>query len=262
MITTGEGARSVDLVADIGESFGPHRMGDDDRILRSLTSANIACGFHAGDPRTMEAAVELCRRYGVALGAHPSFPDLVGFGRRAMELSRDEVRTDVLYQIGALQAIARARGVRVTHISPHGRLGSLVATEESYAGGVADAVEQLGGDLTILTMPGRLAETARDRGLPVAIYGLVDRNLEDDGSLVSRRDPEALVHDPDLLVERAVSMVLDGVVLSRSGVKVAVDVDSLLLHGDNLASIEAAERIRAALAAVGVTIAPFRPPGI
>ena len=261
MSTDGAGARSVDLVADIGESFGAHRMGDDDRILRSLTSANIACGFHAGDPRTMEAAVESCGRYGVAIGAHPSFPDLVGFGRRAMELSRDEVRTDVLYQIGALQAIARAHGTRVTHLSPHGRLGSLVATEETYAGGVADAVEQLGGELTILTMAGRLADTARERGLSVTVYGLVDRNVEDDGTQVSRRDPEALVHDPDLLVERAVSMVLDGVVLSRSGVKVAVDVESLLLHGDNLASIEAAERVRAALVAAGVTIAPFRPPG-
>ena len=261
MSTDGAGARSIDLVADIGESFGAHRMGDDDRILRSLTSANIACGFHAGDPRTMEAAVESCKRYGVAIGAHPSFPDLVGFGRRAMELSRDEVRTDVLYQIGALQAIAAARGTRVTHVSPHGRLGSLVATEETYAAGVADAVEQLGGELTILTMAGRLADTARERGLSVTVYGLVDRNVEDDGTLVSRRDPEALVHDPDLLVERAVSMALDGVVLSRTGVKVEVDVESLLLHGDNLASIEAAERVRAALAAAGVTIAPFRPPG-
>ena len=146
-------------------------------------------------------------------------------------------------------------------MSPHGRLGSLVATDDTYAGGVADAVEQLGGELTILTMPGRLADIARDRGLPLSIYGLVDRNLEDDGSLVSRRDPEALVHDPGLLVERAVSMVLDGVVLSRSGVKVEVDVDSLLLHGDNLASIEAAERIRAALVDAGVSIAPFHPSG-
>ncbi len=251
----------VDLVADIGESFGAFRVGDDDRILRSLSSANIACGFHAGDPRTMEAAVSSCLRHEVAIGAHPSFPDLVGFGRRAMELSRDEVRTDVLYQVGSLQAIARAHGASVTHLSPHGRLGSLVATDAKYADGVADAVEQLGGELTILTMPGKLARVGRDRGLSVTIYGLVDRNLEDDGSLVSRRQADALVHDPDLLVERALSMVLNGVVASRNGVKIDVDVDCLLLHGDNLASIEAAELIRAGLVEAGVKIAPFRSPG-
>ena len=247
----------MDLVADVGESFGSHRLGDDERILRSLTSANVACGFHAGDPRTMERSVQLCVELGVAIGAHPGFPDLVGFGRRAMDLSRDEVRTDVLYQVGALMAFARAAGTEVTHLSPHGRLGSLVATDRLYAGGVADAAEQLPG-ITVLTMAGELEREARERGLPVAVYGLIDRNVEDDGSLVSRRDPEALVHDPDLIVERALSMVLDGLVLSRGGVKVPVTCDSLLMHGDNDASIVAAERVRAALLAESVSIAPFR----
>ena len=249
--------REIDLVADVGESFGSYRLGDDERILRSLTSANIACGFHAGDPRTMERSVGLCVELGVSIGAHPGFPDLVGFGRRAMELSRDEVRTDVLYQVGALTAFANAAGTEVTHLSPHGRLGSLVATDRVYAQGVADAAEQL-DQITILTLPGELEREARDRGLPVAVYGLVDRQLEDDGSLVSRRDPDALVHDPDRIVERALSMVLDEMVLSRGGVEVEQRCDSLLMHGDNDASIVAAERIRAALLAEGVVIAPFR----
>ena len=248
--------RSIDLVADIGESFGSHRLGDDARILRTLTSANIACGFHAGDPRTMAASVRACLDNDVSIGAHPAFPDLVGFGRRAMELSREEIRTDVLYQIGALAAFARVAGTSLTHVSPHGRLGSLVATDRHYALGVADAIEEY-GDLTVLTMSGELERVAKGRGLPVVVYGLVDRAVEDDGSLVSRRESDAVVHDIDLIVERALSMVLDASVRSRNGARVEVVCDSLLLHGDNPASIDAAEHIRAALEREGVEIAPF-----
>ena len=248
---------TIDLVADIGESFGAHRLGDDERILRTLTSANIACGFHAGDPRTMAASVRSCLAQDVSIGAHPGFPDLVGFGRRAMELSREEISTDVIYQIGALQGFARAAGTSVTHVSPHGRLGSLVSTDRHYALGVADGVESLDPTLTVLTMPGELEQEARNRGMRVVVYGLIDRNLEDDGSLVSRRESDAVLHDPDLIVERALSMVLDGSVRSRTGKRVEVACDSLLMHGDNLASISAAEGVRAALEAEGVTVAPF-----
>ncbi len=248
---------TIDLVADIGESFGSHRLGDDERLLRTLTSANIACGFHAGDPRTMAASVQACLANEVSIGAHPSFPDLVGFGRRAMELSRDEIRTDVIYQIGALQGFARAAGTTVTHVSPHGRLGTLVATDLHYALGVADAVEQYDPSLTVLTMTGELEREARNRGLQVVVFGLIDRVVEDDGTLVSRREPDALVHDPDLIVERALSMVLDGSVRSRNGHRVEVACESLLMHGDNPASIQAAEHVRAALEREGVAIAPF-----
>ena len=247
----------IDLVADIGESFGSHHLGDDERLLRTLTSANVACGFHAGDPRTMAASVRACLAHGVSVGAHPGFPDLVGFGRRAMELSREEVTTDVVYQLGALTGFARAVGTTVSHVSPHGRLGSLVSTDRHYALGVADAVETYDPRLTVLTMPGELEREARRRGLPVVIYGLVDRAVEDDGSLVSRREPDAVVHDPARIVERALSMVLDGSVRSRNGHRVELSCQSLLLHGDNLASIAAAEHIRAALEAEGVTVAPF-----
>lgn len=249
--------RTIDLVADIGEGFGSHRLGDDERLLRTLTSANIACGFHAGDPRTMAASVRACLENQVSIGAHPGFPDLVGFGRRAMELSRDEVRTDTLYQVGALQAFARAAGTTVTHVSPHGRLGSLVSTDRHYALGVADAIEEYGGDLTVLTMVGELEAEARRRGLRVVVYGLIDRAVEDDGSLVSRREPDAVLHDPDLIVERALSMILDGSVCSRNGVRIEVTCDSLLMHGDNPASITAAEHVRSALEREGVRIAPF-----
>ena len=254
-----DGGRTVDLVADVGESFGAHRLGDDARILRVLTSANVACGFHAGDPRTMAASVASCVANGVSVGAHPGFPDPVGFGRRAMDLTRDEVRTDVLYQIGALDAFARAAGTAVRHVCPHGRLGTLVATDERYAHGVADAVEKYDAELSIYTLPGELEHEARRRGLPVAVIGLIDRAFDDDGSVVSRREPNAVLHDADAIVERALSMAVDGFVLSRNGRRVDVACDTLLMHGDNPGSVGAAERVRAALEDAGVMLAAFNP---
>lgn len=251
------GRRTVDLVADVGEGFGQHRVGDDERILRVLTSANVACGYHAGDPRTMAASVASCVENDVAVGAHPSFPDQVGFGRRAMDLSREEVRTDVLYQIGALDAFARAAGTPVRHVCPHGRLGSLVATDTKYANGVADAVEQYAADLVVYTLPGELEAEARCRGLSVAVIGLVDRTFDDDGAPVPRTDPDAVLHDDDMIVERALSMAIDGTVLSRNGHELEMRCDALLLHGDNPASIRAAERVRSALEAANVHLAAF-----
>jgi 5-oxoprolinase (ATP-hydrolysing) subunit A len=246
---------TIDLVADVGESFGAYRMGDDQRLLATLTSANIACGFHAGDPRTMDASVQACIQHEVAIGAHPSFPDLAGFGRRAMDLSRDELRTDVLYQVGALEAFARVHGAVVSHLSPHGMLGNLVMSDAKYAAGVADAVEAYDAELTIYTLQGELVAEARRRGLPVVVMGAIDRALEDDGRLVSRREPGAVLHDVEQIVDRALSMVVDGSATSRHGNRVEVECQSLLLHGDNDASIEAAEQVRSALEREGVTIA-------
>ena len=246
---------TIDLVADVGESFGVYRMGDDERLLKTLTSANVACGFHAGDPRTMDAAVRSCLDHGVSIGAHPSFPDLAGFGRRAMSLTRDELRTDVLYQVGALDGFARAHGTTVAHLSPHGMLGNLVMSDVSYAAGVADAVEAYDPRMTIFTLQGVLVHEARRRGLRVVVMGAIDRAHEDDGSLVSRREPGAVLHDVDEIVDRALSMVVDGFVTSRHGTKVEIECQSLLLHGDNLASIEAAERVRSALERERVTVA-------
>jgi UPF0271 protein len=245
---------TIDLVADVGESFGAYRMGNDEEIFKTITSANIACGFHAGDPRSMQASVQACLAHGVAIGAHPGFPDLVGFGRRTMDLTPNEIRTDVLYQLGALEAFARAAGTRLTHLSPHGRLGNLVVTDRRYALGVADAVESYDPTLVTLTQAGELEREARARGLPVAVMGFIDRAHEDDGNLVSRRAPGAVLHDPAEITDRALSMVLDGSVLSRNGNRVEIVCDSLLMHGDNDASIEAARQVRAALESHGVTI--------
>jgi UPF0271 protein len=249
--------RMVDLSADIGESFGSWRMGEDRAILRSLTSANVACGFHAGDPRVMSESVLACVDHGVAVGAHPGFADLVGFGRRTIDMSAEEVRTDVLYQIGALAAFAKAAGTALTHVSPHGRLGNLVVADEHYARPVAEAVEAYDPRLIVVTYSGALERLARERGLHVGLLGFADRAYEDDGSLVSRKEPGAVLHDPDVITERAVSMVTTGTVTSRTGREVTVEVDSILLHGDNEASVVAARQVRSGLEDAGVLVAPL-----
>jgi UPF0271 protein len=177
-----------------------------------------------------------------------------------MDLTRDEVRTDVLYQMGALAAFARAAGAALVHVSPHGRLGNLAVTDTKYALGVADAVEEYDSAMTILTQAGVLEREARQRGLRVAVMGLIDREYEDDGTLVSRREHGAVLHDPERIVERALTMVVDGCVISRNGVRVDIACDSLLLHGDNEPSITAARQVRAALEREGVQVAALGAP--
>ncbi|MFG1685606.1 LamB/YcsF family protein [Nonomuraea sp. NPDC049269] len=250
-------AHTVDLVADLGEGFGAYTMGDDEALLDVLTSANVACGFHAGDPRIMDATVRHCVERGVAVGAHPSFPDLVGFGRRAMELAPDEVRTDVLYQVGALQAFAAAHGTRVHHVAPHGRLGNLVATRQDYAAAVADAVASLDPSLIVLAQDGELADAARARGLRVGIVGIADRAYLDDGTLVPRSEPGAVIHDEREISERTVRLVTEGVIRSVGGRDIPVHCDTVLLHSDTPGAIALAHLIRKELIAAGVTIAPL-----
>ncbi|MFF7312632.1 5-oxoprolinase subunit PxpA [Streptomyces sp. NPDC008137] len=244
----------VDLVADLGEGFGAYTMGDDEALLEMLTSANVACGFHAGDPRIMDATVRTCVENRVAVGAHPSFPDLVGFGRRAMDLTPEEVRTDVLYQIGALQAFAVAHGTRVRHVAPHGRLGNLVAVRADYARAVVDAVASLDESLIVLAQDGELADAARARGLRVGIVGIADRAYRADGTLVPRSEPGAVIHDPDEVARRTLRMVTEGVIRSADGRDVPVACDTVLLHGDSPGAIALAGRIRAELLAAGVEI--------
>lgn len=245
----------VDLVADLGEGFGAYTMGDDEALLALLTSANVACGFHAGDPRIMDTTVRQCVEKGVAVGAHPSFPDLVGFGRRAMDLTPDEVRTDVLYQVGALQAFAVAHGTRVRHVAPHGRLGNLVAVRADYARAVVDAVAALDPSLTVLAQDGELADAARERGLRVGIVGIADRAYRDDGTLVPRSEPGAVIHDGEEIARRTLRMVMEGVVRSVGGRDIPVDCDTVLLHGDTPGALALAARIRERLLAAGVKLA-------
>lgn len=248
-------SRQIDLVADLGEGFGDWTMGDDDALLEIVTSANIACGFHAGDPRIMDRTVARCVRRGVRVGAHPSFPDLVGFGRRTMDLTADEVRTDVLYQLGALSAFASYHGTHLSHVAPHGRLGNLVAVRSDYAEAVVDAMAHVDPTLRVLAQDGCLADSARSAGITVGVVGIADRAYEDDGSLVPRSLPGAVIRDADVIAERTVRMVKDGEIESRNGVPIAVDVDTILLHGDTPSAVDLARRIRSELEATGISIA-------
>jgi len=247
----------IDLVADLGEGFGAYTMGSDSELLGIVSSANIACGFHAGDPDIMDATVAECVRRGVRVGAHPSFPDLRGFGRRAMDLSEAEVRHDVVYQLGALSAFAAFHGTGVAHIAPHGRLGNLVATRPDYAAAVAEAALRVDPSLIVLAQDGELAAAARERGLRVGIVGIADRAYQADGTLVPRSQPGAVLHDPQEIVARTVRMVLEGKIATVAGTDVDVQADTVLLHGDNAGAVELARLIRRELEAAGVRIAPL-----
>lgn len=247
----------IDLVADLGEGFGAYRIGNDSELLDIVSSANIACGFHAGDPDIMNATVAQCVSRGVCIGAHPSFPDLRGFGRRAMDLAEDEVRNDVVYQLGALSAFAAFHGSRVSHVAPHGRLGNLVAVRPDYAAAVAEAAVRVDPELIVVAQEGALAKAARERGLRVALVGIVDRAYQDDGTLVPRGLTGAVLHDPKVIVERTVRMVCEGKISTVSGSDLEIQADTVLLHGDNAGAVELARVIRSELTAAGVSIAPL-----
>jgi len=193
----------------------------------------------------------------VSVGAHPSFPDLAGFGRRAMDLTADEVRTDLLYQLGALHAFATAHGTRVAHLAPHGRLGNLVATRADYAAAVAAAVCGFDRELIVLAQDGELATAARAAGLRVGIVGIADRAYRDDGTLVPRGEPGAVLHDETEIAGRTVRMVTEGVIRSTGGRDIPVDCDTVLLHGDTPGAVALAHRIRRELVTAGVRIAPL-----
>lgn len=248
----------IDLSADLGEAYGDYVMGDDEALLPLLTSANVACGFHAGDPRVLDRTVRACVERGVAVGAHPGFADVVGFGRRPISMSTHEVATDVLYQLGALEAFARRHGTTIQHVTPHGSLGNLSVTDPVYARGVLDAMEAFNPSLPVVTQAGALADLARERGIPVAITAMVDRAYNTDGSLVSRRLPGAVIHDPDEMVARTIQMVTEGTVTAIDGTVMELDCHTVLIHGDNAESLKVAERIRSELVARGVELAPIR----
>jgi 5-oxoprolinase (ATP-hydrolysing) subunit A len=246
--------RFIDINADMGEGFGRYKIADDSDLLKIISSANIACGFHAGDPRTMAKAVEEAVQNGVGIGAHPGFPDMVGFGRRDMNLTPLEITTDVLYQLGALSAFTKMSGARLQHISPHGRLGNLAVIDRKYAEAIVEAVVRFDPSIIIVTQPGELANIAKQQGLRVAFHIFADRAYNDDGTLVSRREPHSVIHDPDIVVPRCVRMVVEGKVETVTGRDISVTAHTLCLHGDTPGSIELAQKIKNALIEAGVEI--------
>jgi len=231
---------TIDLNCDMGENIG-----NDEDIMPYITSANIACGFHAGDSRTMQITVRLAKKYGVAVGAHPGWLDVEGFGRREMSLSPDEVESLILYQVGALYAIARAEGVELIHVKPHGALYNQAAKDKVLANAIARAVKSFSGDLVLVGLAGSgLIEAGLEVGLKVANEGFPDRNYNPDGTLVSRKESHAIIESPDEVAAHALELIQNGILFGEKRVR----VDTLCLHGDHPRAAENAKLIHEALA--------------
>ena len=249
----------IDLNADLGESFGRWSLGSDVEVMKSITSANVACGFHAGDPGVMRATVQLARDAGVAIGAHPGFPDLVGFGRRNMAASPQEVEDFVLYQVGALAGIAAAEGVRLQHVKAHGALYNMAVRDRGLAEAIARAVASLDGALLLFALPGtELLKAGEAADLRVVAEGFADRAYEPDGSLTPRAKPGSVIHEVEHVVDRAVRMARDGIVIATNGQEIAMRVRTLCTHGDTPGSHELTRRLREALERSGIAV---RAPG-
>lgn len=250
---------TIDLNCDLGESFGAYRIGDDAAMLDIVSSANVACGFHGGDPLVMSRTVAAAKARGIALGAHPSFLDLWGFGRRPiLGDTPQEVGHFVTYQVGALQAIAAAAGHRVTHVKLHGALANLAQVDDDLADGVARAIAALDRDLWFVVMPGMATERAGARaGLKLAREVYADRAYDEDGNLAPRKDEGAVIHDPDLATRRVMQMLDEQAIRSRGGAVRPVQIDSICVHGDNPAGVLMARTLRTALEAAGFAIEPF-----
>ena len=245
----------IDLNGDVGESYGAYEIGHDASLIPVLTSANVACGFHAGDPGVMRATVALAREHGTAIGAHPGFPDLAGFGRREMQATAREVEDFVAYQIGALAGIAEAQGIRLTHVKPHGALYNMAARDVVLADAIARATASVDRSLMLFGLPGSQSlDAARRHGLRAVSEAFADRAYRGDGSLVPRSEPGAVIDDADAVVERAVSIARDRVVLAADGTRVALDVETICVHGDTPGAAELAARIRQVLRDAGIQI--------
>ncbi|HYU79386.1 MAG TPA: 5-oxoprolinase subunit PxpA [Vicinamibacterales bacterium] len=249
----------IDLNSDLGESFGPWPMGQDAALMRSITSANVACGFHAGDPGVMRQTIALAKTHHVAVGAHPGFPDLVGFGRREMQASPEDVENFVLYQVAALAGMAAAEGVRLQHVKAHGALYNQACRDRGLADAIARAVAAFDRSLILLGLPGSELLAAGERaGLPVASEAFADRAYEPDGSLASRRKPGSVLHDVNQVVERAIRMVRDREVVATNGAVVPLRAETICLHGDTPGSAELARQVRSGLMAAGIAVQPLR----
>ncbi|MEV7545924.1 5-oxoprolinase subunit PxpA [Streptomyces sp. NPDC089915] len=253
-------AASIDLNADLGEGFGRWALTDDEALLSVVTSANVACGFHAGDPSIMRRVCELAAARDVRIGAQVSYRDLAGFGRRAMDVPAEELAAEVAYQIGALEVFARAAGSRVSYVKPHGALYNRTVHDADQAGAVVAGIRLAAGDagLPVLGLPGSLLlAAAREAGLEPVPEAFADRAYTPRGTLVPRGTPGAVVHDPDAVVERAVRMAAEREVTASDGSRVRVDARSLCLHGDTPGAAGLAVRVREALGAAGVRVGAF-----
>ena len=245
----------IDINSDTGESFGAYTIGHDAGLFRSITSANVAAGFHAGDPSVLRGTIRLANAHGVAVGVHPGFPDLAGFGRRELHVTPQEAEDLVLYQIAAVAGVAAAEGVRIQHVKPHGALFNMAVRNVELASAIARAVAAFDTTLILFGLPGsEILNAGRAAGLHVAAEVFADRAYESDGTLASRRKPGAVIHDAAAVVTRAVRMVKERTVIAIDGSIVPLEADTICVHGDTPGSDDLAEKIRAGLEAAGVTV--------
>lgn len=245
----------VDLNADLGESFGAYTIGMDAEVLHYITSANVACGFHAGDPLVMQKTVKLASERGTAVGAHPGYPDLMGFGRRNMKVKPEEAKAYIKYQVGALMAFTKAAGLKLQHVKPHGAFYNMAAVDDKLALAICEGIYEVDPELIMLGLAGSAhIRAAKEVGLRVASEVFADRAYMDDGTLVPRTMPGAMVHDKDIAIARTVRMVKEGVVETITGKIIPIQADSICVHGDNPDAIGFVRNIRDTLESEGVTV--------
>ncbi|MFW2159934.1 LamB/YcsF family protein [Acinetobacter beijerinckii] len=251
-------SKHIDLNSDLGESYGAWKMGNDEQILGIVSSANIACGFHAGDPLNILRTLKHAVKHDVLVGAHVSYPDLVGFGRRNMDLSYDELYADVLYQISALQGLAQVAGTKVSYVKPHGALYNTIATNLTQAQAVIDAMQHFDKTLVLVALAGSpLIKFAREQGISVISEAFADRAYHRDGTLVSRRLEGAVLHDAEIIAQRVLNMIQNGGIKSIEGDFTVIQADTICLHGDTLGAVKMAAKIRDVLIENKIEIRAF-----
>ena len=253
--------KKIDLNCDMGESFGAYKLGMDEAVIQYITSANIACAWHAGDPSVMNQTVAMAIEHGVGVGAHPGYPDLLGFGRRNMDCTMEEIRNYVIFQIGALEAFCKVHGTKLQHVKPHGALYLTAVEKEEVARVVAEAIVSVNHDLLYVALAGAKGELmtriGQEVGLRVVYEAFPDRAYSPEGTLVSRRQPGAVIKDPQAVSERALRMVKEGVVIAVDGSTIPLEVQTLCVHGDNPKAVDLVRSIRETLEADGVAVTPM-----
>lgn len=248
----------IDLNCDLGESFGAYTIGMDEKVIPLITSANVACGFHASDPVVMDRTVKFAAKSGVMIGAHPGFPDLQGFGRRQMNLSPNEVRTSVMYQVGALKAFCKAYGVCLQHVKPHGALYNMAGKDAKLAEAIVEGIASVDSTLILLGLSGsEMLKAAESKGLPFAKEVFADRAYEEDGSLVARSKEGAMITDEDEAVSRVIRMIKEKKVKAITGKDIDIDAQSVCVHGDGAKALAFVSKIRIALEYEGIEISPL-----
>jgi len=251
----------MDLNCDMGESFGGYKLGLDEEVIKYITSANVACGWHAGDPLVMMRTVKMAKEYGVGVGAHPGYPDLLGFGRRNMDCTPEEVRNYVIYQIGALQAFCTANKVELRHVKPHGNLYMTAVENENVARAIAQAIVAVDPRLMYVALAGAKGElialVAQEVGLKVVFEAFPDRAYTSQGTLLSRREPGAVIQDPKIVANRALKMAKEKRIVAVDGSEIIVEAQTLCVHGDNPKAVELVRAIRETLETNGVEVKPI-----